>query len=223
MKLCCNPSFSQSFDKMPVPAWLQHMLCSWMHTACFRFSGGFVVQQSCCREQYSVRLTRFVITRSCTVFTELPKAVLALHCNTIGNWATQLPGLSPTDLDTHHQGFLYAPQDTLRLDLQPGTYESIHFDMDPILIDELMGTHWEILPLIEAYLHQRKTGMLLPAVPMDAAVYRLLTNMRNSHAEGEDLDALLINTIASLLFRYKCALSESNTPAAGNAVAPVFR
>ncbi|WP_295125699.1 AraC family transcriptional regulator [uncultured Chitinophaga sp.] len=208
MKLYCNPGLTQAGKAVEVPAWLAHTRCPWMDAACFEIDYGYVLLQSFRRQQFRVQITRFIITAACTIYARPDAASIALQFTTIGKLRGEVAGLYQVALEPHHYSLFYMPDDSFCLHLTPGTYESVHFELDPLLIDELAGYHRETMQVIEMSIANSKSGIRLMPVQMDAAVHRLITNMRNSKEKGDELDELLINTIGTLLFRYKIAIDE---------------
>jgi AraC-like DNA-binding protein len=207
MKLFCNPDLSVPAEIAPIPAWFENARCHWMNAACLKLSSGYALLQSFVTDQFSVKITRFVMTRPDTIYLQLPQPSIALQFGTIGRVVGNVHGLHTVEMEPLHYSMFYIPEDVFSLQLQSGTYESLHFEIDPSLISEQVGQHPEIVQLFEMYKAQSKTGMRLLPVVMDAPVHRLLTTMRNAQTTGDYLEALLINTMASLLFRYKTALN----------------
>ncbi|MCK7557726.1 AraC family transcriptional regulator [Chitinophaga sedimenti] len=207
MKLFCNPDLSVPAEIAPIPAWFESSRSCWMNAACLKLSSGHALLQTFVTDQFSVKIVRFVMKHPDTVYLQLPKSSIALQFGTIGRLVGNVHGLHTVEMEPLHYSMFYVPSEVFRLQLEPGTYESLHFELDPLLIAEQVGQHPEMLQLMHMYETQSKTGMRLMPVAMDKSVHRLLKIIRNAQTTGDYLEALLLNTIGSLLFRYKTALN----------------
>lgn len=206
MKLYCNPELTKPGEPALVPAWLENARCAWMEAVCLKFEFGYVLAQSSTHDQYSMHIIRFVITSPHDLYVQLDQSAVALQFTTIGRITGEMRGLNKVVLEPHHYSLFYIPSQPFKLSFEQGTYESIHFELHPLLIDELAGNHRDISQLMEVFFASSTIGLRLFPVQMDGAVYRLMTNLRNCRATEDDLEGRQVNTIGTLLYCYKNAL-----------------
>lgn len=189
-------------ETQPVPAnWLRY-ISPWSKVVFRQSEFGSTLIQELLTEEFGIYSWRLEVTDTVRLYPSAEIPTIALQFMLEGNIPCKLSGFGDKLLEKDRQEMFYVPIGFNEAWFEPGTYESLHVELKPRYLEELIGIRPEIKELVSRLQTLSNRGMPMAVAGIHYTTRAILQNLKSCDKKGALLQLEMHKYILELLCEY---------------------
>jgi AraC-like DNA-binding protein len=187
---------------MPVPSELKGLLAPWADAQCISYDFGTIIRQVLHTPDYKIHAAIFDFIQPMTLYPSWEASAVALQYIKQGKIISRLNGAEDVVLDPCRYSLFHVAAGSHISQPQAGLNESLHIEISPDYLQELLGAHPQLQKMLNILHEQHKTGELLAPVRMNGKVKNIIHEIYQCRKTGPSLHLEMKAHIYGLLAAY---------------------
>jgi AraC-like DNA-binding protein len=195
-------------EMKPVPAAWRRFLSPWANAVFRENDFGFTLIQELLTEEYGIYSWRLEVKSAVRLYPAAATPTIALQFTLGENIPCRLSGFGDKLLEKGRQEMFYVPVGFNEAWFEPGRYESLHIELRPHYLEELVGIRPEVKELVSRLQVSSSKGMPMATVGIHYTTRAILENLKSCDREGPLLRLEMHKYILELLSEYLGAIQQ---------------
>lgn len=189
-------------ETKPAPAEWRRFLFPWANAVFRENDFGSTLIQEFLTEEYGIYSWRLEVKNAVRLYPAATTPTIALQFTLGENIPCRLSGFGDKLLEKGRQEMFYVPIGFNEAWFEPGSYESLHIELRPHYLEELVGIRPEVKELVSRLQVSSSKGMPMAAVGIHYTTRAILENLKSCDREGPLLRLEMHKYILELLCEY---------------------
>jgi AraC-like DNA-binding protein len=187
---------------MPVPATLLRVISPWARPVFRKYDFGHTLVQEFTTRKCSIYSWRFYMEKPGRFYLVCDKPVITLQFMLSGTVVCDVQGHGEQKLEQSKCGLFYLPRGVNQAWFEPGKYESLHIELDPLYLQDISDAYPEITRMIKRSSMASMRCESMATVNINYVMKAILKNLRNCTDKGAALNMEMQKYIMELLSEY---------------------
>jgi AraC-like DNA-binding protein len=189
-------------QEQPVPGSLLRYLSPWSKPICKQNDFGVTLIQEFITQEFGIFIWTLEIEKVICLYPRAKIPTIALQFTIEGNISCILNGFGDKLLEKGNSEMFYVPIGYNEAWYKPGLSESLHIELQPAYLEELIAIRPEIGELISRLLNASIKGMPMGMAHANYKTHAILQNLRTCDIQGASLQLEMHKFILELLSEY---------------------